>query len=178
MARKSMEYVSRFPEVTQAWIGDRRVDEVECIIGDFAGMSRGKAMPSATFNRTKHTYLPTSIFFQTISGDYVDMDIEGQWTESDMVLTPDYSTAVAVPWSDDLAVQVIHDVTDQDGNPNGLAPRNVLKRVLGFYEAEGWNPVVAPEIEFYLTRPNLDPTQPIEPPIGRTGRQVVSRQAY
>ncbi|PHR54351.1 MAG: glutamine synthetase [Robiginitomaculum sp.] len=178
MARNSNDYISRFPEATQSWIGDRWVEEVECIIGDFAGMSRGKAMPSATFSRTKNSYLPISIFFQTIAGDYVDMDIEGQWTESDMVLTPDYSTAVAVPWSDDLAVQVIHDISDQEGNPIGLAPRNVLKRVLAFYEAEGWFPVVAPEIEFYLTRPNLDPTQPIEPPIGRTGRQVVSRQAY
>lgn len=37
---------------------------------------------------------------------------------------------------------------------------------------------MAPEIEFYLTKPNLDPAKPIEPPMGRTGRRVVSRQAY
>lgn len=178
MARKSTDYVSRFPASTQEWIDGRRIEEVECIIGDFVGMSRGKAMPSATFNRSEHTFLPSSIFFQTVSGDYVDMDIDDQWTEADMVLTPDYSTAVAIPWSDDVAVQVIHDVDDLDGNPIGLAPRNVLKRVLDFYKAEGWIAVVAPEIEFYLTKPNLDPAKPIEPPMGRTGRRVVSRQAY
>jgi len=178
MSKKPADYVSRFPQATQDWINGRRVEEVECIIGDFVGMSRGKAMPSSTFSRTKHIFMPNSLFFQTVSGDYVDMEMEGQWIESDMVLTPDYSTAVVVPWSDDLAVQVIHDVTDQAGVPNPLVPRNVLKRVLDLYKAEGWYPVVAPEIEFYFTRPNLDPTQPVEPPIGRTGRPVVRRQAY
>lgn len=178
MTRKSQEYVSRFPETTQEWLAGRKVEEVECIIGDFIGMSRGKAMPSNTFNRTERSFLPLSIFYQTVSGDYVDMEIDDQWTESDMVLTPDYSTAVAVPWSDDVAVQVIHEVSDLKGNPIGLVPRNVLKRVLALYKAEGWTPVVAPEIEFYLTKPNLDPAKPIEPPMGRTGRRAVSRQAY
>ncbi|MBL4779296.1 MAG: hypothetical protein JKY38_16730, partial [Ralstonia sp.] len=52
-----------------------------------------------------------------------------------------------------------------------VAPRNVLKRVLGLYHAKGWRPVVAPELEFYLTKPNIDPNEPIEPPVGRTGRR-------
>ena len=54
----------------------------------------------------------------------------------------------------------------------------MLKRVVELYEAEGWRPVVAPEMEFYLIKPNLNPNEPIEPPVGRTGRQMVSRQAY
>jgi glutamine synthetase len=33
-------------------------------------------------------------------------------------------------------------------------------------------------MEFYLIKPNLNPNEPIEPPVGRTGRQMVSRQAY
>lgn len=178
MTRKSQEYVSRFPAATQDWLNGRQVEEVECIIGDIVGMSRGKAMPSNTFNRTERSFLPMSIFYQTVSGDYVDMEIDDQWTESDMVLTPDYSTAVAVPWSDDVAVQVIHEVNDLNGEPIGVVPRNVLKRVIALYKAEGWAPIVAPEIEFYLTKPNLDPAQPIEPPMGRTGRRAVSNQAY
>ncbi len=173
-----MKYVSRFPKQTQDWINGRRIEEVECIIADFVGMSRGKAMPSATFERSEQTFLPLSIFYQTIAGDYVDMEIDNQWTESDMVLTPDYSTAVAVPWSDDVAVQVIHDVKHLNGEPIEIIPRNVLKRVLALYKNEGWTPIVAPEIEFYLTKKNIDPAKPIEPPMGRTGRRVVSRQAY
>ena len=122
-AQKSMDYVSRFPEATRDWLDGRRVEEVECIIADLVGMSRGKAMPAATFARTERTFLPLSIFYQTVSGDYVDMEIDNQWTESDMVLTPDYSTAVAAPWSDDIAVQVIHDVDDMQETFLAIAKR-------------------------------------------------------
>ena len=59
-----------------------------------------------------------------------------------------------------------------------FAPRNVLRRILAEYERRGWRPVVAPEMEFYLTKPNTDPDYPIEPPVGRTGRQGIARQAY
>jgi glutamine synthetase len=135
-------------------------------------------MPFAKFAREDRMYLPTSIFHQTISGEYVDMHEVNQWTESDMVLKPDYDTATAAPWADDVTLQVIHNVEDLAGNPVGVSPRNVLKRVMALYDAEGWSPVVAPEMEFYLIKPNLNPNEPIEPPLGRTGRQMVSRQAY
>ena len=38
--------------------------------------------------------------------------------------------------------------------------------------------MVAPELEFYLTKPNIDPDFPLEPPIGRSGRQGAGRQSY
>lgn len=59
-----------------------------------------------------------------------------------------------------------------------LIPRNVLKRVLSFYEADGLAPVVAPEMEFFLVARNTDPNQPIVPKLGRTGRPAASMQAY
>ena len=37
-----------------------------------------------------------------------------------------------------------------------MAPRYVLRRVLDLYEAQGWEPVVAPELEFFLVEPNVD----------------------
>ncbi len=171
-------WTERLNPSLQQWLNGRRVEEVECVIADIAGISRGKAMPAAKFARAETTFLPMSVFYQTIDGNYVDMEIENQWTESDMVLTPDYSSATSSPWADDVTVQVIHDVTDLSGKPVPMVPRNVLRRVLSFYDAEGWRPVVAPEMEFYLTTPNTDPDLPIEPPMGRTGRRVASRQAY
>ena len=172
------EFIDRLPDAFRDWLGGRRIEEVECIVPDIAGISRGKAMPFAKFMREDRMFLPTSIFHQTISGDYVDMDDANQWTESDMVLKPDYDAATAAPWADDVTLQVIHNVEDLAGEPVEVAPRNVLKRVVALYEAEGWRPVVAPEMEFYLIKPNLNPNEPIEPPMGRTGRQMVSRQAY
>ena len=77
-----------------------------------------------------------------------------------------------------MTLQVIHDIADQDGTPWPIAPRNVLRRVVELYNARGWQPIVAPEMEFYLVARNIDPNQPIEPPMGRTGRRAAARQAY
>ena len=38
--------------------------------------------------------------------------------------------------------------------------------------------MVSPELEFYLIKPNTDPNEPIEAPMGRTGRRRTSRQSY
>ena len=177
--RSRDDWKAPLPESFHRWLDGRPVDDVECIVADIAGTSRGKAMPARKFARGESMHLPTSIFYQTITGDYVDIDdMEDQWTESDLVLVPDMDAATAAPWSADVTLQVIHDVFLQDGSPSPFAPRNVLKRVVAEYASHGWRPVVAPEIEFYLTKPNTDPDLPIEPPIGRTGRQGIARQAY
>ena len=156
----------------------RSIEEVECIVPDLAGMSRGKSMPDYKFSPDTTFFLPISLFYQTITGEYVDMEIENQWTEQDVVLRPDMATASAVPWAEDATLQVIADIETREGEPLAIAPRNVLKKVLGLYKSKAWQPVVAPELEFYLTKPNVDPNEPIEPPVGRTGRRGAGRQAY
>ncbi len=157
----------------------RRIEEVECIIPDLAGMSRGKSMPFYKFHPDVTFFLPISLFYQTITGDYVNLEgIENQGVEADVVLRPDMATASAVPWAEDVTLQVINDLETRSGEPLAVAPRNVLKRVLRLYLDKGWRPVVAPELEFYLTNPNVDPNEPIQPPIGRTGRRGAGRQAY
>ncbi|MEM9629822.1 MAG: glutamine synthetase family protein [Pseudomonadota bacterium] len=166
------------PEEFATYAQGRRVEEVECIVPDLAGTSRGKAMPAAKFDPRSELALPISLFYQTISGEYVDMEIANQWLERDIILRPDMSTACAIPWSEDLSVQVICDLFNRDGSPLAIAPRTLLRRVVQAYWDKGWKPVVAPELEFYLTKPNLDPNEPIEPPLGRTGRKGVSRQVY
>ncbi len=95
-----------------------------------------------------------------------------------MVLTPDFATATAAPWTADWTLQVIHDAYDRTGAPVPFAPRNVLKSVVAAYAARGWQPVVAPEMEFYLVARNTDPAKAIEPMLGRTGRPAAARQAY
>jgi len=40
------------------------------------------------------------------------------------------------------------------------------------------SPIVAPELEFYLTARNTDPNTLLRPPVGRSGRAETSRQAY
>ncbi len=178
MSRHRKSWITELPEAFLDYLGERRLEEVEAIIPDTVGMSRGKAMPSHKFDPQETFFLPVSLFYQTISGEYVDMEIEDQWLERDVVLRPDMATASAAPWADDATLQVICDMETREGEPLPISPRNVLKRVLGLYAEKGWKPVVAPELEFYLTKPNTDPNEPIEPPLGRTGRKGASRQAY
>jgi len=177
-AKSDADWLSALPEAFLDYLDGRRLEEVECIIPDLAGTSRGKAMPSYKFKPDETFNLPISLFYQTISGEYVDMEIENQWLEKDVVLTPDMATATAVPWAEDATVQIICDLATREGAPLAIAPRNVLRKVLALYDAQGWTPIVAPELEFYLTKPNTDPNEAIEPPLGRTGRKGASRQVY
>lgn len=170
-------WLDHAPEAARAYVEGRRLDEVECIVPDIAGVARGKAMPASKFARQQNFYLPNSIFLQTITGEWAD-NPSGPLTEPDMLLLPDYSTTTAAPWTADWTLQVIHDCFDQDQKPIPISPRNVLKHVVSLYEAEGWRPIVAPEMEFFLVAPNTDPNQPVEPPMGRSGRRAAAKQAY
>ncbi|SIS54688.1 glutamine synthetase family protein [Phaeovulum vinaykumarii] len=170
-------WTDRLPQAARDYIDGRRIDEVECIVSDLAGVARGKAMPASKFARQDSFFLPNSIFLQTITGDWADNPM-GAFTEPDMSLIPDYSTATAAPWTADITLQVIHDVQTPSGTPIPIAPRNVLKRVVALYEAEGWRPIVAPEMEFFLVARNPDPNIPIQPPLGRSGRRAAAKQAY
>jgi glutamine synthetase len=171
------KWTEKLPEAARDWIAGRRVDEVECIIGDIAGVARGKAMPASKFATQTSYFLPNSIFLQTITGEWADPP-SGAFTEPDMILVPDFSSACAAPWTADVTLQIIHDAQDQKGVPVPTAPRNVLKRIVDLYLKEGWQPIVAPEMEFFLVARNIDPNMPIIPPMGRSGRRAAGKQAY
>ncbi|MDB2407610.1 glutamine synthetase family protein [Jannaschia sp.] len=171
------DWLTRIPDHANAYLDGRRLDEVECIVADLSGIARGKAMPAAKFATQTKFYLPNSIFQQTITGDWAE-DGDAAFLEPDMVLTPDFTTACAAPWTADWTMQIIHDMSDQAGAPVATAPRNVLRRVVDLYHARGLQPVVAPEMEFYLVARNVDPSKPVEPPMGRSGRRAAGRQAY
>ena len=171
------DWTAKLPEAAREYIAGRRWDEVECIVSDIAGVARGKVMPASKFRKQPSFFLPNSIFLQTITGEWADNPV-GAFTEPDMIMVPDFSTATAAPWTADVTLQVIHDAQDQQGNPVPMAPRNVLRRIMDLYKAEGWTPIVAPEMEFFLTARNIDPNQPIMPPMGRSGRRAAAKQAY
>jgi len=175
-----MSWTDHIPEAARVYLENNRLDEVECMIPDLPGIARGKAVPASKWEKQadSHFHLPNSIFFQTITGDWGEAAGPEGFLEPDMILKPDLSTTTAAPWAADGTLQIIHDAFDQKGRPVGASPRNVLKRVCELYAKEGWKPVVAPEMEFYLVARNIDPAKPIEPMVGRTGRNSAGRQAY
>ena len=167
-------------EQARAWASAREITEIECLVPDLAGVARGKIMPASKFFDDPVMALPSSIFMQTISGEYPEETAEFRYdpSDGDLELRPDFSTLCQVPWAHDPTAQVIHDAHFHDGRAVEIAPRQVLKRVIGLYRDEGWEPIVAPEIEFYLVKRNTDPDYPLEPPIGRSGRAEAGRRSY
>ncbi len=162
------------------FIRDRKIEEVECLVPDMAGIARGKILPAQKFlkgMRSEGLRIADSVFSQTVTGGYPDEVVISE-TVGDVYLVPDSKTIRVVPWYEEPTAQVICNAFSFDGEPITIASRYVLKRVLDLYKAEGWQPVVAPELEFFLVDVNTDPDYPLIPPIGRSGRRESSRQAY
>ncbi|MGA0019001.1 MAG: glutamine synthetase family protein, partial [Steroidobacteraceae bacterium] len=158
---------------------EHAIQEVEAIVPDMAGVARGKLMPAEKFQTEQGMRLPESIFLQTVTGDYPeDPGSAMSPAESDIVLKPDPRTVRKVPWAAEPTAQVIHDCFYGDGRRVMMSPREVLKHVLDLYAQRGWEPLVAPELEFYLVEPNIDADYPLKPPIGRSGRAEPGRQSY
>ena len=70
------------------WCRARRIDDIECIIPDQAGVARGKLMPTPKFFGGNPMTLPASMFTQTITGEYPEEEeafTEGL-TDSDLDL--------------------------------------------------------------------------------------------
>ncbi|MBU2864582.1 glutamine synthetase family protein [Reinekea forsetii] len=163
------------------WLEENKITEIECITPDQTGIARGKIMPTDKFIDEKGIRLPESVLLQTTTGDYPDDETYYSLLDPqdiDMVLRPDDSAVFTVPWAAEPSAQIIHDCYDSMGNLMELSSRAVLKKVLALYEAKGWKPIVAPEVEFYLTKRCTDPDLPLVPPIGRSGRQESGRQSF
>ena len=57
------------------WLKEHRITEVECMIADLTGITRGKISPTNKFIAEKGMRLPESVLLQTVTGDYVEDDI-------------------------------------------------------------------------------------------------------
>ncbi len=163
------------------WLREHRITEVECLVPDMTGIPRGKISPTSKFLAEQGMRLPESVLLQTVTGDYVEDERYYELLDPadiDMYCRPDEHAVFLAPWAQEPTAQVIHDTYDKHGEPIELSPRNVLKRVLALYAEQGWRPIVAPEMEFYLTQRCDDPDYPLQPPVGRSGRQEIGRQSF
>lgn len=168
-------------EQLKKWLEKNRITEIECITPDQTGIARGKIMPTDKFLAEGGIRLPESVLLLTATGDYPDDDLYYSLLDPrdiDMLLRPDEQAMFLIPWAAEPSAQIIHDCYDSMGNLMALSPRAVLKKILALYHERGWQPIVAPEVEFYLTKRNSDPDLPLEPPHGRSGRQESGRQSF
>ena len=170
----------------QKWLEENSITEVECLVPDLGGIARGKIVPTKKFikglENDSHR-LPQSVFIQTISGGYATEDEElpidvYNPTDIDVILRPDFNTIRIVPWYEDPTAQVICDAVNLNGTQVINASRTVLKKILKLYEELGFQPIISPEVEFYLVKPNSDADYPLEVPTGQSGRVETGKQAF
>ena len=162
----------------EKWLKKNRIVEVEAIVPDFSGTARGKFIPVDRYVEDGGFRIAEAVFTQTIAGDYSDYIDEINPTDVDMQARPVEDSIRLVPWAKDPTAQILHDCLDLDGKPIAVAPRYILQRVLELLDENNWKAIVAPELEFYLAISNTDPNQPLEAPIGRSGRQEKSRRSF
>ena len=165
------------PAHLAAEFATRGILDVECVFPDVSGHPRGKLMPAAAFASGAELRIAQAITMQCVTGDYsYDPIFPDQ--DPDVLLVPEYATVRPVPWASVPRALAIHDCHELGGAPCQFAPRTILRDVLARYQRHGLQPVVAPEIEFYLTAPNADPTQPLRAPPMRSGRAEVGQSAF
>lgn len=144
------------------WLDERGIGSAELIVPDMAGVARGKIHPAAQIG-SSDAKLPVAIFAQTINSDF-HMPMENV-ADRDMTLQPDIESLRPVPWATEPTASAIMDCFDGDGQPIEVSPRAVLQRVVEKFSAKDWMPIVAPELEFYLTKA----------PMGENGEAVLNR---
>ncbi len=163
----------------EAFLKEHKIDEVECLVPDMAGIARGKILPANRFLEgmaQNGLRIPEAVFVQTVTGGYPEVGVISPSVQ-DVCMVPDPRTIRIVPWYEEPTAQVICDAQYLDGTPVEFASRTVLRRILALYEARAWVADVAPELEFFLVDVNTDPDYPLESPIGRSGRRETSRQS-
>ncbi len=168
---------ARFEE----WITERKISEVECLVADMSGTARGKILPPKKFlkgHRSQGLRIPEEVFTLTINGRFVSETNAVSDSAIDIYMQPDIETIRFVPWYAEPTAQVICDAFHLNDEPVEIAPRHVLRRVLQLYKDKGWRPIIAPELEFYLVKKNLDPDYPLDAAVGRSGRKEPGGQAY
>jgi glutamine synthetase len=153
------------------------VRDIECLFPDVSGYPRGKLMPASSFANGDELRIAQAIPMQAITGEYSYHPIFPD-ADPDIRLAPDYSTLKLISWSSVPRAFAIHDCVELDGTLCQFAARSVLKNVLARYAAAGLSPVVAPEIEFYLTAANANPDLPLTAPVARNGRAENGQSAF
>jgi glutamine synthetase len=147
-------------ELIDAGIADGSIDTVVVAFPDVYGRPVGKRVTGAFF--TEHVAEHGIEACEYVLAVDVDMNpLPGyrfaSWDTGygDVVCRPDYATARRIPWLEGTAM-VIADLTDTDGAPVDVSPRQILRRQLERAAERGLRVCSATELEFFLFRDSYE----------------------
>ncbi|MCB9948997.1 MAG: glutamine synthetase [Rhodospirillaceae bacterium] len=169
-------------EVADFRAGNPDIAVVDALIADHNGVLRGKKVPIGSLASlyASGMGLPGSLFATDISGATVEATGLGFAVgDADHLCLPVPARLHRVPWRSRPTAQVLMAMRGQDGAAFFADPRGLVERVTARLQADGLNPVVALELEFYLLDRERLPDGTPQPPTGAaTGKRHHTNQVY
>lgn len=153
------------------------VSEVECVIADMNGIPRGKVINAPAYLGGRRIQMARGVLVQCLMGGYPEPQYYG-YDDSDFILRPIPGQTHVTGWADEPRALVLCDVLEMDGCLSQLSSRSMLHSVVERYQAHGWSPKVATEMEFYIFDRNTDERLPFQSPLGLDGRRDVGNQSF
>ncbi len=132
---------------------EREIRTIECYFPDAQGVARGKRIPTPHFLSTAYRGFELANA-ALVWGRQCDVVQEIGYTSfgtgyPDMIAVPDLSTFREVPWRKNAA-SVICDCRERTGQDVSVSTRRILKDVITEFHQLGYEPMIGPELEFYL----------------------------
>lgn len=170
--------------------GGSAVAAIECAVGDFTSVARGKSVGRADFVGLAGCRFPSVVFGLTLTAGEPEAVVGPLLPASylDVSLVPDLATLCAQPGRKGTATVICEPVGPLRAERYGrticaseLSPRAALRRVLARLDRAGLVATVAPELELFLVdRRELDGQVSLHAPASREGAPARERacEAY
>jgi glutamine synthetase len=128
------------------------VRTIRVLYPDLHGVARGKDVPIAEFDHV----LEHGLFFcAAVMGTDLRQTpvVGGDEGYPDLLARPDMSTMVTLPWEPGVA-SCLANLEPTAGGAPIPDPRGTVRRAVEDLRSIGLDPIVAPELEFFLVRPD------------------------
>lgn len=137
---------------------DQGIDIVRLSWSDMIGVDRGRDVPVDELHAAAGHGLAfcRATFHTSPMGDVVPVQGGIEAGLPDVLVRPDFSTLMPLPWEPG-AMGCIGDVLTAEEEPAPESPRCVVRRVSDLLADIGLAAVVGPELEYFLCEPNEPP---------------------
>ena len=166
---EALEFLDRHPDV----------ETIQVLITDLGGVARGKSIARQELETLYRSG-------RNVAGSILGLDLRGEdveetglvWSvgDADKECWPVPGTLKPAPWLSRPGAQLLMTMFERDGTPAIADPRHALSRVVNRLAADGLQPVVAVELEFYLVEPDGAGIRPATGLV--TGERSTRHDAY
>ena len=130
------------------------VTSIRVLYPDLHGVARGKDVPISEFD---HVIEKGLCFCAAVMGTDLRHTpvVGGEEGYPDLIARPDMSTMLSLPWEPGVA-SCLADLEPAEGGDPIADPRGAVRRAAAVLEELGLEPIVGPELEFFLVERDAD----------------------